>query len=284
MQFFDTLIGSFYSAKTYREVRKAATYGMGYSLLLVTLCTLAVTVYYGQVFHREVFAERDGKPALFDDLVTQIAQQIPVMTYSNKRLSTQNPQATTIHISGEAFGEKFEQFALITIDTTGASTHANMKTPVLITAEDFIVKTDKETKIQPLSKFEEDGTVVINRAMAEDVAESAIEGMHGALAQFYIILGGMAWVCLIIAFYVLRICMIFALGLGGLIISSLLKSPINYAASVSLAAVSFTPVAVLDTAMFIGAGYSLQTTTLLFAGLAALTAAIACSREPKMIT
>lgn len=284
MQFFNTLIGSFHSATTYRQVRKTANYGMGYSLLLVMLCTLAVTVYYGQIFHREVFAERDGKPALFDDLVSQIAQQIPVMTFSGNRLSTQTQEATTVRVSGEAFGEKFEQFALITIDTTGSSTHANMKTPVLITADDFIIKTDDETKIQPLSKFEESGTVVINRAMAEDMGRSVIEGMHDALTQFYIILGGMAWICLIIAFYILRICMIFALGLGGLAIGSILKSPINYAASVSLAAVSFTPVALLDTAMFIGAGYSLQTITLLFAGLAALTAAIACSREPKMIT
>jgi Flp pilus assembly protein TadB len=155
-----------------------------------------------------------------------------------------------------------------------------MKTPILITQDEFIVKTDKETKIQPLEKFADGkpATFVINRAVAMDAANSLTAFVHKNIGQFYLFFGGFAWLIFALFAYVLRIFMILILGLAGLLIGSLMRTKLDYSAAVSLAAVSFTPVALLETVILITSGYPVHTSTLFIAGIVTLTAAIVFSK------
>ena len=79
------------------------------------------------------------------------------------------------------------------------------------------------------------------------------------------------------------------IGLGAgligllLLIGSLLKSPLEFGASVSLAAVSFTPIALLETGLLIGFGYPVHTITLFIAGLVALGVAPAADAGASAI-
>lgn len=280
MRFFSMIIGSFHSAELYRRVRREQNFNLLYTLGLVLLCSFVTAVYYGNIVHRELFIAKAGQPPVFDSIVTQIAEQTPIMTYKDGRLMTKEPQATVITISGALFGESFDKVALITVDTTGQSTHQNMKTPVLITQTEMIVKDSKETKIQPLDKFA-DGrptTLVINRAVAMDAASTFITVVHENLTKFYIFFGGFMWLIFALFSYVLRIFMVLILGLAGLVIAALVRTKLDYSAAVSLAAVSFTPVALLETAILIGAGYPVHTSTLFIAGVVTLSAAIIFSK------
>jgi hypothetical protein len=280
MNVFQLFVGSFHSADAYRHMRKTATFGMGYTLLLVAVCTLAVTLYYGSFIHREIFGVRDGRVPLFDDMVKQIAAQVPLMTLKDHRLITADAKATTIKISGSAFGESFTDFEFITIDTTGATTHQNMKTPIVITADDVIYRTDSKTEIKTMKELTEDApsTLVINRAMAEDIANTVIDFVHKHLLTIYLVLGSIAWFFFAAFVYVMRIFMLLALGLIGLAIGSITKNEVNYAAAVSLAALSYTPVALLDTVLFAALGYAPSTSVLFVAGCVTLFTAIKASK------
>lgn len=286
MNVFSIFAGSFHSAATYRAVRQSGGFFMGYALLIVAVCTLAVTVYYGNVLHRELFSPRDGKPALFDDVVTQIANQVPVMTWANGTLTSSEPAATVIKISGTAFGESFTDEAFIAIDTSGKSTHENMETPILITAKELITKTDKKTEIKSLPELMEKGpaTMLINRAMAQDLALKLIDVIHENLTKIYVIVGGIMWFFIAITFYIMRIFMLLALGLVGMLIGNILNTPIKYASAVGLAAVSFTPIALLDTILFAGFHYPTRTIVIFAAGVVALFAAIKCSQPTSAPT
>ncbi|MES2984867.1 MAG: DUF1189 family protein [Pseudomonadota bacterium] len=282
MRFFHTLVGSFHSAALYRQVRHEGRYNLGYALLLVLLCTLVMAVYFTSVVHREFFSSRDGMKPLFDDVIAQIAAQTPVMTYNNGQLKTQTDAVTTITINGTLFGEPFQDLPLITIDTTGASNHTNMKTPVLITESEFIAKSrDKKTEIRALKDvFAETKPQVLNRAVAEDMAARFTQGVHERLGQIYFLLGGMLWLGFAFVSYILRVILLMALGVGGTLAGKLLRSPVNHGTAVGLASVSFTPVALLISLLTMCFGYSPHIITTFAAGLVALTAAIACSREP----
>lgn len=281
MKFFRLLVGSFYSADVYKEVRKEASFCMGYSLLLVLLCTLITAFYYGQVFHREVFGAREGKAPFFDAMVQQIADQLPLMTYSEQKLVTQTPEATVITLSGELFGETFQGFELATIDTTGKTTHDNVQTPILITTNEVIFKGDKETKIKSLSEFtkEAPGTLVINRALAQEMASQLNAWFHKSLPLIYFFFGGILWLIFALFAYVMRVLLLLLLGVAGLAMGAILKSPLEYGAAVSLAAVSFTPMALLQTVLTM-AGQHVSIWVVVFAGVVALFFAVRASHSP----
>ena len=286
MRIFELFTGAFHSAATYREVRKAGDSLIGFALVIVASCMLSVTAYYGFILHREIFVAHGDSPALFDSVINQIATQTPLMTLKEGTLATQNPEATVIKISGSAFNQTFTDVALITIDTTGKSTHETMKTPMLITAKEFIYKSDKETKIQPLSELTKNGpsTILINRAVAEEMAKKLIDIAHNNLGKFYIIIGGITWFFLSIFAFIMRLFLLLALGLVGQLIGKLIRSPISYASALGLATLSYTPVALLDTALMLGFGYSPHLLTLLIAATVALFAAIKCSDESSAPT
>lgn len=282
MGIFKLFLGSFHSAQAYRQMRKTASFGLGYALVLVLFTTLAVTVYFTAYLHRELLTARDGKPVLVDDVIRQIAGQIPVMTLIKNELKTKEPVKTIITISGSAFGMSFTNAPLITIDTSGSAKHDDMKTPILITNKDFIMKSTDKTEIKSISEFTKDATapLVINRTMAEDIGEKIIAAIHEHIFGFYLIFGGMAWCIIAIYMYIARICMLLILGLAGIAIAGITKVELSYASAVSLASLSYTPVLLLDTIVFAGFLHSTHVITLFIAGVVTLFAAIKCSNPP----
>lgn len=283
MRFFKTLAGSFHSAALYREVRASGFNHLGYALGLVAFGAAIVVVGITVILHTALFSTREGRLPLFDDVATQIASQLPVMTLNNNTLMTKDPQATIINVDFAIEGEANKPFPLITIDTTGATTHDTMKTPVLVTDKDIIIKTDNKTEIKSLSEFTKDITspLVINRALAEDMAKRLISYVHDHLFMFYLIFCLVGWGFFTVFMAIMRISMLLVLGLVGLIISALLKSPISYTSAFALAAVSYTPVAVLDLVLFAAIGYPASGSTLLLAGAVALFAAMRVSTTPS---
>jgi hypothetical protein len=279
MRFFSTLIGSFHSAALYRTVRTNASFYMGYTLLVVLLCTLVLTVYFTAVVHRGIFVAKEGQPIPFDSLVNQIAEQLPVMTLKDDTLMTMDPEPTVIRVSGELFGQAFTDVPLITIDTTGASTHSNMDTPILITSTEIMFEDSDEIKVKKLSEFTKDApeTLVINRALSQEMAAMLIAGVHKHIMTFYLIVGGICWFFFAIVYYIMRICMLLALGLAGYVLGSIIKQRVSYAAAVSLAAVSYTPIALLEAGLLGFLGYSPHMLTLFGAGVVALFFAMKCS-------
>jgi len=281
MKIWSLLTGAF-SASTYRHVRQSGSFYMGYAMLIVLLCTFAVTVHYTLFIHREVFTTQGSKPALFESVVTQIAAQMPPMVLQNNQLMSNDPTPTTIKLNGTAFGENFEGIDIITIDTSGLTTHENMKTPILVTSKDLVFKSERETKIKSIAELTKDGpaTMVINRAMIDDLATKTIEGVRGSLTSIYLIFGAIGWFFFAAYMAIMRLFMLLALGLAGLVIGSVSKSPISYASAVGLASVSYAPIAILDTVLFAGLNYPTSKIIMFLAGCVALFMAIKCSSTP----
>lgn len=276
------LFAGTFKAATYREVRQAGDFFLGYAMLIVAITTFAVTVYYTIFIHRELFTAQDGKPAMFDDAVNQIATQVPPMVLQDHQLMSNDPTPSVIKISGSAFGEDFNDIELITIDTSGQTTHENMETPILVSSKDIIFKTSDKTEIKSIAEITKDmpSTLIINRAMIDDVASGTIEAVHQGLLTFYLFLGAASWFFIAVYMAVMRLCMLLALGLVGLAIGSLTKSPITYTAAVGLAAVSYVPIAILDTILFAALHYPTSSVIMFAAGSVALFAAIKCSNTP----
>ena len=282
MSFGKTFIAAFSSAETYRQARLRANYEMFYSFTLVVVSALLLVSYFIALAHGELFTARAGNPAVFDDVLHQIASQTPVMTLQNNQLITREPRSYTIHVHATVFGQTVAG-PLATIDTTGATTHENMKTNILITAHDFVFRSKEKTEIHSLADYAKktSGTLVINRAMADDVAATIIRSVHHHLVKFYLIVGGISWFVFSLVLYVLRMAMVMVLGGIGLLISKLVKVPANYAATVSLAAISYTPVAVADLVLIMGFHRSAPTLALFAGGIAMLTAALIASRDEE---
>ncbi len=281
MSVFTTLMESFHSAPLYRRVRAKQSLCLGYTLFLVALSCLLVVLTFGTKLHHEFFAVRDGKTPFFDDAVAQVAAQWPNMTLAQQKIVTQEPKATVIRLSGTLFGVPFENAPLLTIDTTGATTHQNMTTPMLLTTDELMYRSDRKTEVKSFKDLnvDEKTTLVINRAVAEDSAKSLTQFVHAMLPKLYVLLGGMMWVFATLFFYVLRLFMLVFLGLGGLIIAEVTKDKISFPAAMSLAAVAYTPVALLDTLMLIVTYQPVSTGVLILAGLVALYTAMRVSRE-----
>ncbi len=281
MPFFSLFFGAFSSSATYRKVRASGQFLIGYTLLLVAFSTLIITVYFSLFIHREIFTAHGATPPLFDSVAQQIADQMPVMTMKKNVLATKDATPSVIKISGTVFGENFENLEILTIDTSGQSTAENMKTPMLVNATEFVMKTDQETKIRSLSDFTkgEPDTILINHAVAEDTAHKAIQTVHEHMLGIAAIIGGSFWLCFLIFAFILRICMLLTLAVLGQLIGAILDTKLTYASAFGLAALSYTPIAVLDTVLTLSMVYTPHTVTLLVAGVVTLFAAIACTRH-----
>lgn len=280
MNVFQLFLGSFYFSTAYRQMRASANFGMGYALFVVCITTLFVMLYYGAPLYVGTFMAHDDQPPLFDQIVHQVAEQAPVMTLKGDTLATKNPARTIINIRGTYRDANFDE-PVITIDTTGDTTTANAKTPVLVTAKELLILSGDEWKPQPLSDFTKRGpdTIIINHAVADEMATYAISYIHDHLVGYYLILWFICVACLfVVSFFILLV-----LGFMGFVIGSLIKSPLSFGAAVGLASLSFTPVALLNVVLLTVFGYSAHTLTLLLAGTVTLYAAIKCS-EPHPIT
>lgn len=280
---FILMAQSFYSADAYRKLRQSSGVFFGYALLVVMLCTFLTSLHIGTVFHRELFAARgDNAPSLFEDVVQQIAAQTPVMMIRDGVLATRDEGPVTITLRGTAFGESFENFPLAVIDTSGQTTHENMAAPILINAQDIIIKTDNKTELKSIREITKDGpsTIIINRAMAEDISKQLIVWMQNNLWIIYLILGGLFWLFFTFGIYVARLCMLLFLGLVGLAIGAATRQKITYETSLRFAAVSYTPVALLHALSSAVFDYSPHTLVLIVAGSVALYAALYASEKP----
>ena len=274
MNVFQLFFGSFHSSAAYRQMRANASFGMGYALLVVTICSLFVLLYYSSQVYTAMFLPRDGKPAMFDQMMQDVADQMPVMTMKSGTLATKNPEATIITIKGSYGTENFN-VPIATIDTTGKTDTSNATTPVLINAKQLLVRDKGNWSPQMLTDFTKNApdTIIINHAVAEEMATAASSYIHNSLAEYFIL----AWFFFIICLYVVSFFLLLVLGCIGLVIASLVRSPLSFGAAVGLASLSFTPVAILNVLLLTAFGYAAHTITLLVAGTVTLYAAIRSS-------
>jgi hypothetical protein len=274
MNVFQLFAGSFYSSAAYRQMRASANFGMGYALFVVCVTTLFVMLYYGAPVYVVSFMGHEGKPALFDQVVRQISDQAPVMTLKSGTLATRDPKATTINIAG-SYGKQDFDMPFITIDTTGDHTTENTGTPILVTNKELLIQSGNTWKPQSLIDLTKNGpdTIIINHAVADEIGTHFTNYIHEHLFEYFLIL----WFFFIVCLFVVSFFILLTLGLIGLAIGSLVRSPLSFAAAVGLASLSFTPVAVLDALLLTVIGYAAHVLTLLLAGTVTLYAAIKCS-------
>jgi len=279
MRFAAQFFGSVSSAAQYRLVRARASYEMLYSFLLVLIISFLMVVQCVALLHGELFTARADKPAVFDDVVRQIASQLPVMTLQNHKLVTREGRPHSIRVGTVIFGHPLAG-TIATIDTTGTTTRDSIKTPVLVTAKEVIVQSKNKTETYPLSDYTKEmpSSLVINRALIDDVAATLIRTVHDHLVKAYLILGSIGWLMLLLVLYILRITMLMVLGLAGWLLGKMMRIATSYRQAVSLAAISYTPVAVADLAMFVLFHRSAPTWMLLLGGVVMLTVAIRVSR------
>ena len=285
MRFFHTLVGSFYSVDTYREARRAPGSGLAYSFLLVALTTLVMLVYGLFLLHRVVFTTHYSPVSVFEQAVTQVAEQMPVMTLKDNHLKTRDAVPHTVTLDINAMGQNYHG-SIATIDTTGRSTHENMKTPILITEKEAYFRNDSkgETTIRTLAELtqNENPTIVVNRAVAQGMGKQLIAFVEAHLIKFYTVLGLFLWMGLIMVFYVMRLCMLVTLALGGILISQCLRTKTSFDMSMRLAAVSFTPVVVISGIIQLVEARATPTMWLVICGLIMLTAAFAVTRDETL--
>ncbi len=284
MPFLQTFLGSFCSPARYQSVRRMAKgYGLGYSAMLAAFITLTVSIWAIGTIHNNLFIGHDGAEPLFEDVIHQIAKQVPIMTLDKGHLIPQHPRPTQIVLTFDR-AEFPGRYILATIDTTGATTVENMKTPFLITSTQVIFynRSKQEKKIHDLSEYTSDvrGPLIINRALAESTAEHLISYTRSHLPLFYFMFLTIVGSIVGLIYYVLRVVMVFGLGAGGMLIAHLvMRKPVSYAACVRLAAMSYTPVAILTMISFMLTSRFMNTLPLLICGMVMLSAALVISRD-----
>jgi len=287
MGFFQTFLGSFYSDALYRKLRTQRGSGLGYSILLVLLTLFIGCMLYAPDMnrvHRALFVGENGRLSAFDDVLRQIAAQTPNMVFENYTLKTVEPGEHVMHLSVDIMGEHVEGEA-ITIDTSGKTTYSNMKTPVLATANELIVKTDKETKVRPYTELakSQDPKVryFIDKAEAKQVVQDFSKFIKENLSTFYLVIGGVLLLFAIGFLYVMRIFMVLLLALAGLLVANILRKKITFENAMLIAAVSYTPVAILELVITKATGGAVGPLILVICGVIMFTAAFIASNEPE---
>lgn len=283
MNVFKLIPASFHSVAAYRHMRQTANFGMGYALLMVAITTLAVVIYGANLFHQAILDSRDASStSALEAMALQVADQVPTMTFDKGVLVTQKPEIYTISI-GDPLKKSSESEEVITIDTTGKTTIDNMQTPILITSKDVIIDNDRKKEVHSLSEFAKDqhGPMIINKSVAEDAARTLIAWLKDNALTLYLIFGGVMWCFAIIFFFILRMIMLFLLGLVGIAYAAIRNIELSYASAVALASLSYTPVLLLDTLLFMVDGKSPMALTLFFAGCVTLIFAIHVSNPAK---
>lgn len=282
MEFVRLFIGSFYSPSAYQQMKAKQGNGLAYSAVLVSLVALVILLLVGTLVHRELFGARDGALPRFDAVVMQIAEQLPVMSYRGGELHTREPKMQDIYARVELFGHEFKGM-VATIDTTGGTTYETMEYPVLVTSREVIMKGKKETKIKSLRDMfgDRQEPLVINQAVATDLANHFSTMVHERLPVTYTYIGLLLWVILTATLFVMRLFMLLGLGFAGLLISRLMGAAVNFGAAMRLAALAMTPVTVLDLLSAVLRLSALGTGRVAFCGLVILTAALYVTREQK---
>lgn len=277
MNFFKILVGSFYNPGAYVLSRGLPmSKGLIYSLLLVMLSTAVIMIAGGSFIHRTFLQAEEGKQPPLDAFVMNIAEQVPVMVLQDGVLQVKAEQPHVIYFEFEG-----KRYPFITIDTTGHSDLHTMHTPVLVTAREIYAKSRSDTKVYRLEELGSKSTspLIINRAMATDAATRALEWLHGNAWKIYLWVGIPAWLVGVFVAYMLRVIMLMALGLVGLIVSEALKQKVTFETSVQIATVSYTPIALVSTAALCFTGHTTHTLLLFTLGTMMLCVGFVVSRE-----
>ena len=282
MQFLDLFLGSFHSTAAYAHMRyERKGLGLAYNFMFVGLTTLIFAIYAMAMMNTTLFAARDGKKPLFDDLVLQVVEQLPEMVVKDGAVTVNAPQPHYIRLHIDSLRGQRIEGTLLTIDTTGATTYQNMRTPMLLNRTELVTRNRGETKIHAIREYADPAEPAINldRAKIRQFGNDVIDWVHGHLIKLLLILGIALWIGLTLVLYLLRIFMTLVLGVGGLIIGSITKSPIDYATAIRLSALAYTPVAIADGIVLAMSGTGLPTWMLITLGLVMLHAAMGATRR-----
>lgn len=284
MAFFKTAVASFYAPETYRAVRNNVGHGLGYSFLLVLALALFNIALYAPTLHRahtELFVGVDGRLPVMDDALGQIAHQWPRMVIDQHVMKTEEPGPHMIRVAVNLMGEHAEG-EIITIDTTGATTHNTMKTPILITSNELITKTERETRLKSFKELIGDkwnAPLVVTPEVAKNLADQLATYIRAELKIFYAIMGSICLVLFLCGTYIARILLLLILSLIGMLLASILRQKLDFAALMRLSAVAYTPVAVLDVLIGRLNPGNISMVGLLFCGTVMLLAALYASRD-----
>lgn len=250
MRYWHIFTGSFYSARAYADMRyKARGWGLGYSFILVAVTTVLLVCFGTALADAAFFTAHRGQPPLFDDLARQIGEQWPGTELKEGVLIVHAPMPYYIHLKAPIFGYVV-QGDVLTIDTTGKTTPHNMGTPLLLNSSEFVSKARNghEIRIHELSEYSKPGSaaMIVTPTRARAIAEHVIETVHANLWKLYILLGFVTWIIFTALLYLLRLCMLLAVAVAGLLLGKLHKSPLDFAASMRLSAMAYTPITLLD--------------------------------------
>lgn len=251
MRFIPTLLGSFHSVATYRQVRYGAQgWGFFYSFQLV-FGLLAVALFAGMIWlHLALFG---GQPSFFDSMLSQTRAQLPSMRFEQNRLTVEDGRVHIIRLHGEFQGHGFDTDVAM-IDTTGAHTHRNMTTPMLITATETINrKDDGKLEIKPHADVlkAQQQPYILDQAKLDELTRDFANAVHryawlGYLllfAIFYPMFGGLL--------YVLRMLMLMSVGFAAWAFANLRPGKMPLRVASRMAAVALTPLTFTEIGLMI---------------------------------
>lgn len=279
MEFFRTVIGSFYTPAVYVAARKPNQgLKLMYSFILVIITSIAVMVAGIRYIHTTTMRATDSARAPLDQFVMDFAEQTPVMVLQNGVLSVKAEQPYVMSITFDG-----KKYPAVVIDTTGKITLHTMDShaPILVTAREIYVKSKDDTKVYSLEKFSAHGSspLIVNRALATDTAQRALDWLHANIFTIYLTVGLFVWLGLLLIEYIARIFMLLALGLVGMIASETMRPKIDFGTAVQIAAVAYTPVALLSTLKFCFTANAPNTLILFALGAVMTCVGVFVSRE-----
>lgn len=259
MKFLRTFCRSFYDPTLYAEAREQSKdNGLLYAFSLVAFTTFIASVVVIYKLHMLVMVGHEGKPAVFDDVARQIAQQLPGMTVLNGELSVEGRQPLKIYVQTHLLGEDMAGY-VATIDTTGATSYRTMDTPILITRTETISRNgdanNEKIEINPHSKFfgnDKNPKSMTHEQFVQGV-EDFIAVVHAKIYLLYLFVGGFMYLFLTFGFFLLRIVMLLALGVVAVIFgnASAGSRGMDFRVGLLLASLAYTPVAVFSGASFL---------------------------------
>ena len=282
MGFLRRLAGSLYSVRTYREVRASQGHGLLYSLYLLMLASAVLVAWYLYALHVALFVPQgEGRRAPVAEVLMQVSEQVPEMTFEHDRLRTAKPGKYPIVLRMDG-----EETLLAIIDTSGRTTYKKMDAYLLLTGEEAITQDDDGVNITPYRELELDldEPVHLTREDAKAMAESLLDWIHDARVVVYAFIGGMMWLTFVATWYIGRVLLMLALALGGMVLGAMTGRPISYEAAMRVTALAMTPVTLFDTATLVGGGAPLSPLWTFLCGMVLLAAAVFATRETPLDT
>jgi hypothetical protein len=291
MKFLPSFVGSFYDPATYERVRYSERgNGLLYAFTLVSITTFIACIMMLFYVHQVLLVGNNGKPPVFDDVVHQVAAQLPEMSLINGDLLTSGPQPLKIYIDTTIDGLPIRG-PVITIDTSGATSYKNMETPMLITKTETITRQDGDAQnpdgkneIQSHKKIFGDETKVWHFTHDDFVvmADEFVQKVHSRIFIFYLIFGGFFYLFLTALFFLLRIVMLLALAVVAVIMGNASgRQAMEFSTGLRIASVAYTPVAICSGISFLWMLKSPSSPVLFALGALMLLFVISATRKAR---